>query len=158
MKTFSAKILIIGINPYILLPEDILKYIFQLSGKNKGPIPVKGKINRKPFIQTLVKYAGKWRLYLNTPMRISAGIDVGDTGKFQITYDPDPRILNTHPKFEKALSKNKKAKAGFDILAPSRQKEIIRYINGLKTEESLERNIQKAIVHLIGNGKFAGRD
>ncbi len=78
MKTFSAKILKIGINPYVLVPATVLKVLFEQAGKDKGPIPIKGTLNEKPFIQHLVKYSGKWRLYLNTPMRKAAGIDVGD--------------------------------------------------------------------------------
>jgi hypothetical protein len=75
MKSFSAEILKIGINPYVLLPEDILQYLFEKSGKDKGHIPVYLIINNKRFIQHLIKYSGKWRLYfnLNMPMRKAAG-------------------------------------------------------------------------------------
>jgi hypothetical protein len=73
MKSFSAKIQIIGINPYVLVPAAVLKYIFEKAGKDKGAIPVKLKLRRQDFIQNLVKYSGKWRLYLNTPMRDVSG-------------------------------------------------------------------------------------
>ena len=79
MKSFSAKVQIIGVNPYVLLPASLLKYLFQKSGKDKGAIPIKLKIGGKDFIQNLVKYSGKWRLYLNGTMRKTAGKDVGDT-------------------------------------------------------------------------------
>jgi uncharacterized protein YdeI (YjbR/CyaY-like superfamily) len=49
-----------------------------------------------------------------------------------------------------ALSRNKMAKAAFENLMPSRQKEILRYLNSLKTESSLERNIEKVIQLLLG--------
>jgi hypothetical protein len=39
MKTFSPKIRIIGVNPYVLLPSTLLKYLFQKTGKDKGAIP-----------------------------------------------------------------------------------------------------------------------
>ena len=158
MPSFSAKIQKIGINPYVLLPAGVLKEIFRQAGKSKGPIPVKGSINGHPFIQTLVKYAGKWRLYLNTPMRKAAGIDVGDTGSFELEFDPAERTLEMHPELKKALAKNKEAQKTFDALPPSRQKEIIRYIGFLKTEESLHRNIQKVIGFLQGKDRFVGRD
>ena len=54
MKSFSAKIQIIGVNPYVLLPAAILKDIFQKAGKDKGAIPVQLKIGGKDFIQNLV--------------------------------------------------------------------------------------------------------
>ena len=78
MPSFSAKIQIIGVNPYVLLPKKVLEYIFEKAGKDKGAIQVKGTLNKNPFTQNLVKYSGKWRLYLNGPMREAAGIDVGD--------------------------------------------------------------------------------
>ena len=40
MKSFSAGIYKIGINPYVLLPENILQYLFKKAGKEKGFIPV----------------------------------------------------------------------------------------------------------------------
>ena len=63
-----------------------------------------------------------------------------------------------HPKLELALKKNKKANEVFKQLPPSRQKEILRYINFLKTEESVNRNIKRAIGFLSGNERFIGRD
>jgi uncharacterized protein YdeI (YjbR/CyaY-like superfamily) len=56
------------------------------------------------------------------------------------------------------LAKNKKVKTVFDSLSPSRQKEIIRYINFLKTEASVDRNISKVIGFLSGKDRFAGSD
>ena len=110
MKSFSAEIFIIGINPYVLLPEDVLKYLFQKARKEKGYIPVYLIINEQKFIQHLVRYSGKWRLYLNAPMRKAAGKDVGDMIDIKIEFDDHERITSMHPKFESALSKNKKAK------------------------------------------------
>lgn len=157
MKNLSAKIQIIGVNPYVLLPAVLLKYIFKKAGKNKGAIPVKLKIGGEDFIQNLVKYSGKWRLYLNGPMRKAAGKDVGDTIEIKINHDAKERITPMHPKLETAFKESKEAKTAFDKLSPSRQKEILRYINNLKSEETVYKNIQRAIAHLIGNQSFVGR-
>ena len=158
MKRFSAKIQIIGVNPFVLLPASLLKDIFQKAGKDKGAVPVQLKIGGKDFIQNLVKYSGKWRLYLNTPMRKAARKDVGDAIDIQIDFDPKPRTTPVHPKLNKAFKENKEAKAAFEKLSPSRQKEILRYINFLKSEESVEKNIQRAIAHLIKSKPFIGRE
>jgi hypothetical protein len=155
---FSAKIFIIGINPYVLLPANILKEIFAQAGKDKGHIPVQLIINDQKFIQHLIKYAGKWRLYLNTPMRKIADATVGDIISIDIAYDVGVRITPMHPKLKSALSKNKIANDIFDSLPPSRKKEIMRYINNLKTAESVERNVKKAIDFLQGKERFIGRD
>ena len=150
MESFSARIHIIGINPYVAVPEDVLHNLFEQAGKNKGPTLVRGTLNGKNFRQTLVKYQGAWRLYLNTPMRRGAGIDVGDEATVELEFDPEPRIVPMHPKFARALSRNREAKTAFEKLAPSRQKEILRYLNSMKTDESLVRNIEKVIQHLSG--------
>jgi len=158
MKSFSAKIYKIGINPYVLLPADILKSLFVEAGKEKGHIPVNIMLNNQPFIQTLVKYSGKWRLYLNGPMRKTAGKDVGDMITITINYDGTDRTVPIHAKFEQSLIKNKEAKIVFEKLSPSLQKEISRYLHNLKTEESVERNVKRAINFLLGKERFIGRD
>jgi hypothetical protein len=158
MHSFSAKIFIIGVNPYVLLPQKVLKGVFAAAEKSKGPIPVSGTLDGHKFIQTLVKFSGKWRLYLNTPMRKAAKKDVGDVVEVTLQYDPKPRLIPMHPDLVKALEKNKKAKAAFEVLAPYRKKEIIRYIASMKTEESRKRNIERSIQHLQGKARFVGRD
>ena len=150
MKSFSAKIAKIGINPYVGIPEDVLKAIFEQAGKAKGPVPVRGTVNGKSFMQTLVKYQGVWRLYINGIMREAAGIDVGDEAHLRLEFDPTPRLEPNPPKLVQALDSNKSAKAAFEQLTPSRQKEILRYLNSMKTEESLERNIERVIKQLLG--------
>lgn len=155
---FSATIYKIGINPYVLLPPEILQKLFTAAGKEKGYIPVKLIINKHAFIQNLVKYSGSWRFYLNTPMRKTAGKDVGDIIEIAIEFDSAFRNTPMHPTLELAFKKNKKAKAIFDELLPSRQKEILRYINLLKTQESVDKNVKRAIGFLSGNERFIGRD
>ncbi len=90
-------------------------------------------------------------------MRKAAGKDVADIIEIKIDYDSEERTTPTHPKLEKAFKENKKAKAAFDKLSPSRQKEILLYINNLKSEETFDKNIQRAIVHLVGKQNFVDR-
>jgi hypothetical protein len=135
-----------------------LKGIFIQAKKEKGTIPVRGTLDECPYIQTLVKYSGKWRLYLNTPMRKAIKKDVGDRIDVRVEFDPVERIIPIHSKFSMALKMNKDAKKTFENLSPSRRKEIVRYIGFLKSEESIDRNVDRAIQFLIGNGRFVGRD
>ncbi|RYD76006.1 MAG: DUF1905 domain-containing protein [Sphingobacteriales bacterium] len=158
MPSFSATIFIIGINPYVLLPQDVLQAIFTSAGKDKSPIAVKGKIDGNDFTQTLVKYAGKWRLYLNTEMLNTCGKHVSDSVKIIIQFDKKERLTPMHPALVKALKHNKTAEKLFNELAPYLQKEIKRYINGLKTEAAVDKNVQKAISFLQGKERFIGRD
>src|SRR6187402_3050768 len=103
INKFSAEIQIIGVNPFVFLPHTVLNSIFREANKEKGKIPVKIKIEGHEFIQTLIKYSGHWRLYLNTPMRKMAKKEVGETANFEIAFDPDERVIPMHPKLIKAL-------------------------------------------------------
>ena len=157
MIKFKAKIEIIEVNPFVFLPDRVLREIFRQAGKDKGKIPVRMKIDGHEFTQTLIKWSGSWRLYLNTPMRKAAKKDVGDVANFEIAYDPLERTVPMHPKFEKALLENKQAKKVFDSLRPSLQLEINRYLNSLKTESSVDRNVTRAIQSLLGKERFVAR-
>jgi len=68
MQRFKAKLELIGINPFVFVPEEILSEIFQEAKKDKGHLPICGTVNDKKYLQTLVKYSGEWRLYMNTTM------------------------------------------------------------------------------------------
>ena len=158
MLSFNAKIYIIGVNPYVLLPVAVLKQIFKQAGKDKGTIPVRGTLDGHPYIQTLVKYSGRWRLYLNTPMRKLAKKDVGDKISVTIEFDPVERTVPIPEQLLLALQKNEKAKLVFEQLSPSRQKEIARYIVNLKSEEAVVKNVARAMKFLVGDERFVGRD
>jgi uncharacterized protein YdeI (YjbR/CyaY-like superfamily) len=91
-------------------------------------------------------------------MRKAACKDVGDIISISIEFDEEERLTPMHPKFKSALNKNRNAKQRFNGLPPSRQKEILRYLNNLKTEESINKNVQRAINFLLEKEKFIGRD
>ena len=154
---FTPTIDIIGINPFVFVPDNILQKIFTAAGKDKGPIQVKGSINKKAYTQTLVKYAGHWRLYINTIMLKDSPKHVGKKIAVRIDYDQEDRTIPLHSKLKEALNKNKKAKKIYESLAPSLQKEINRYISSLKTEENINKNSERAIGFLLGKERFVGR-
>lgn len=155
---FTALIKIIGVNPYVSVPPAVLKKIFTAAGKDKGQIPVKLIICEKEFTQTLVRYSGEWRLYLNTPMRRLAAKETGDKITIDIAYDPEERTTPMPLKLKQALAKNKAANDIFNSCSPSLQKEIMRYINNLKTPESVDSNVERAVNFLLGRERFIGRD
>jgi hypothetical protein len=151
MKTFSAKVCKVDINPYVQVPEEILGNLQQDAKKAKGPLPVKGTLQGKPFLATVVKFRGMWRLYLNTEMRRAANVEVGDQVTIRLQFDSAPRNVPAPAKFTQALAQNRQAQAAFQKLTPSRQKEILQYLNSLKQPETLERNITKVIQSLRDN-------
>lgn len=158
MDQFTASLAIIVGNPHVLLPTPILERIFQQANKDKGAIPVRGTINGRPYQQTLVKYSGEWRLYVNLKMLKDSPRRIGEEVDVKVEFDPSDRTIVPHPKFLKGLAGNAEANRVFEALSPSKQKEIIRYIANLKTEASVDRNVTRAINFLLGKGRFVGRD
>ena len=150
MVKFKSKISKIGINPVVDPPERVMKIIFAAAGRSKGPIPVCGKLNGADFIQTLVRYRGPWRLYINGPMLKTSTSKVGDTVVIEIEFDAAPRSTPQPPELVTALRKDKQARKAFDALTASRQKEINRYIGSLKTAEAIDKNVKRIIAHLRG--------
>ncbi|NTS41859.1 YdeI/OmpD-associated family protein [Flavisolibacter sp. BT320] len=158
MQKFTARLEIIGINPFVFVPETIRTEIFRKAGKDKGFIPVCGTVNGKAFRQTLVKYRGDWRLYINTTMLKNSPQRIGETIAVEIDFDTNERTLEPHPKLQQALRESDAATTVFNSLPPSRQKEIVRYISLLKTDDSIVKNVQRAIGFLTGKNRFIGRD
>jgi len=154
---FTAKLEIIGINPFVFIPDEILNEIFKTSGKNKCPIPVKGVVNGKEFKQNLMRYSGEWRLYINLTMLKNSPKRIGEILEISVEFDDSDRTILMHPDLEKAIKKNPIATKNFESLIPSMRLEVVRYINNLKTAESIERNIGKIIRYLIGEGDFFGK-
>jgi hypothetical protein len=155
LKRFTAKVVTVQgslpetINPCVVVPADIVRALRSESKKNQS-IPVTGTLQGKRFEANVVRYRGAWRLYLNGSMRKAAGVEPGDRAAVTLGFDPRQRTVPVPPAFARALAANRKAKAAFAALAPSRRKEILRYLGNLKREESLMRNVAKAVRSLCG--------
>lgn len=155
---FSATLEIIGVNPFVSVPAAILDALFEEFGRDKGPIPIKGTVNKKAYKQTLVRYSGEWRLYINTTMLKDSPKRIGEEITLTVGLDDESREITTPIKFTKALEEDSEAASVFETLTPSLKKEIIRYLANMKTEASLDRNILRAIRFLKGEERFVGRD
>ena len=148
MTAFSSKIYKLGINPVLDPTEKVVEAIFGQAGRSKGPIPVFGTLNGAEFVQTLVKYKGKWRLYVNGEMLKASGLSVGDIAHVDLEYDPRERKVPVPPRFRTALDSDPNVAVAFEKLTPGRQKEILRYLGSLRSDSALERNIGRVLARL----------
>ena len=155
---FQADLEIIGVNPFVSLPTDILEQIFIDSGRKKSPIAICGQLNGKDYKQNLMFFKGQWRLYVNMLMLKNSPKRIGERVELTIAYDKEPRIVEQPQLLKEALEKNSEAKRVFDQLTASKQLEINLYIAKLKTQEAVERNVLRAIGFLLGKNRFVGRD
>jgi hypothetical protein len=153
---FDAVVRKVDINPYVRVPVAIVTALLARSGKSAGPIPVKGTLQGKRFSANVVLFRRMWRLYLNGPMRLAAGVEVGDRCTVVLEADRVPRSEPMNAELGQALRLDAVARAAFGKLAPYRRKEILRYLNRLKLAQTRERNVAKVIAHLHGR-RIAGR-
>jgi len=151
--SFSGRIQKEGINPYLDLP---LGAGAKLGGK-KAVIPVKVWLDAHLFRANLMPLGPKrtqaapgihHRLYLHGIMRKTVGKDVGDRIGVVLQLDLKPPVVPMNPALAKELKKDSRAKAVFEGLSPSHQKELKRYLNHLKSPEALQRNIDKVMGYL----------
>jgi hypothetical protein len=145
---FSATVHTLGINPCLDLPAKIATELLKQGRKLNGPVSVRGRLRGKPFTQTVVKFRGAWRLYLNGDMRRRSGVDSGDIVEIELSFDPEPPQTPMPTRLAAALRSDAKARRAFEALTPSRRKEIIAYLDHLKTDEALERNVKKVLTQL----------
>ena len=128
-------------------------------------MPVLVQINGKPdtpFSTNLMPAGrGDFYLYLNGTMRGASQTDVGDQVTVTIRFDEGYRGGPQDPMppwFGAALKHNPKAEQNWEALTPSRKKEILRYFSWLKSQEAIERNLERVLYVLSGNeGRFMAR-
>ena len=104
---------------------------------------------------------GAFHLYLHGEVRAASDTGVGDVVAVRVRFDDAYRGGPAHPmppSFRAALAKSAKAQAAWGALTPSLQKEVLRYLAGLKSAEALARNVALAARVLSGRpGRFLGR-
>lgn len=143
---FSAEIYKAGINACVDVPEEITDTM----EPHKGYIKVKGSINGFEFSKNLVPVQNKpYRLFVNIPMLKGGDTEVGKVAGFKIEQDfnIEPKSYPVPKKLEDRLN-NKALTADFNNLPDSRKNEILKYLNNIKTEKTLERHIDKLIDQL----------
>jgi hypothetical protein len=170
-QSFTTGVKIAGINPYVDVPVHVVE---ALGAGTKAAVLVKIAAADAPRkrrtldkdaarLKTIGRLApGDWfrttlvplqseptRLYLDTWMRETAGVGVDDIVFVTLRLDPDSREIPLPGPLRAALEVNAQARAAWEALAPSRQREILSYLNFLKTPEALERNVKKTIARLL---------
>jgi hypothetical protein len=158
---FSAVIRIYNGNPYILMSAARTQ---SLGPGWRKPMPVTVRINGMPEkawpINMMPIGDGSYYLYLHGYVRKSSGTQVGDKVRVEVAFDAD---YKTGPQpmpawFRKALQAAPQAQKAYAALIPSRQKELVRYLARLVSQEAKDRNLARALEVLSGKpGRFMAR-
>jgi hypothetical protein len=159
---FTSTIKKRGINPYVLVSAQLAA---QLKEKWRKPLPVLVQVNSKPEppwrINMMPAGDGSFYLYLSGEVLKASNSQVGSLVEVKLQFDANYKPGPAHPMpawFSEALEQNQLARQGWDKLIPSLQKEILRYMDRLKSIEAQSRNTQLAM-HVLsgGKGRFLAR-
>jgi hypothetical protein len=160
---FSARVDMVGVNPYVLVDDERAN---RLRPGWRRPMPVLVKINGRPDSPWRTNMMpvgnGEFYLYLHGGMRKSANVKVDDVVTLAVSFDDTYKNGPLHATpdwFEAALGNEPLALANWEALAPSRQKEVLRYFAGLKSDDAKKRNLVQVLRVLSGaRERFMGRD
>ena len=154
-QRFTAMIYKQGTNPYVDVPVRVSRAFADHA--RAGRIIVEGKLDEASVRATLVPVGkGRHRLYVNGGMRSAARVGVGDTVAFELqatAFDAVGRPADVIA----ALHQVEGAEAAFAALSPSHRRELLRYVDDVRTVQTRRRRIQRTVEHALGRQTRRGR-
>ncbi|ATY31554.1 hypothetical protein CVN68_05830 [Sphingomonas psychrotolerans] len=151
---FDGLIEIRGINPLVFVSAERAN---EIRPGWRRPMPVLVQLNGKPTpawrINMMPAGDGSFFLYLDGRLRKQAEVDVGDMVAVSVHFDSDYRTgpqHAMHPAFAAGLESSPDIKARWEALAPSLQKEVLRYLANLKSDAARTRNVERVMRVLAG--------
>lgn len=119
-------------------------------------VPVRGTINGFAFRSTIFPTGdGHHYMVVNREVRAGAGVKGGDTVTVQMERDDEPRTIEPPADLQRALKANKAARAAWEKLSYTHQKEYARAVAEAKRPETRARRVEKAITELAAGKKPA---
>lgn len=125
------------------VPENV---VLGLGGGKKPLVTV--TINGYTYRTAIASRGGKYMFGVSAEVRDAAHVAGGDEVDIEIDLDTAPRSVDIPPELAKALAAEPQAKAAFDNLSNSKKKLHTYPIEQAKTDETRDRNVQKALAAL----------
>jgi len=125
------------------VPEEV---ILGLGGGKKPLVTV--TINGYTYRTAIASRGDKYLFGVSAEVREAAHVVGGDEVDIELELDTAPRVVDVPPELAKALAAEPAAKAAFNGLSNSKKKLLTYPIEQAKTDETRERNIQKALAAL----------
>src|SRR5687768_4643963 len=133
----------------ICIPDDIIEKL----GAGKKP-PIKVTLHGYTYRSTVAVMGGKFMVGVNADVREAAGVKGGDKLNVEIELDTEERTIEVPAEFQKMLNKNAAARKLFETLSYSKKKALIIPVANAKTDETRNRNIEKALNSLLVSKKL----
>ncbi|HEV3470272.1 MAG TPA: YdeI/OmpD-associated family protein [Pyrinomonadaceae bacterium] len=119
----------------------------------RARVPVRGTINGTPFRSSLSPMGGRHIMPVNRKLREAAGVRGGETVTVTMERDTEPRVVTPPEDFARALRSNKDARANWEKLSYTHQREYAEHVEDAKRPETRQRRIEKSIALLAAGGE-----
>jgi hypothetical protein len=106
---------------------------------------VKVTVNRHAYRSTVSVYADRFYIPVNKANRDAAGVAVGDVVNVVLELDTEPRVVDAPPPLARELEKDRRAKAAWQKLSYSHQREHADAIANAKRPETVVSRVKKTI-------------
>lgn len=126
------------------IPAEIIE---KMGGGKKSLVKV--TINNFTYRSAVAVMNGAFMVGVNADNRESAKVKGGDKIDVAVELDTEERTVKIPAEFQKQLSKNTAARKTFETLSNSKKKILTIPIASAKTEETRNRNIEKAMNILL---------
>ena len=133
----------------IQIPFDVQKVF-----GTRARVPVRGTINGFPYRSSIFNMGGDCHfMAVNKSMREGAKAKGGDIITVVMERDEEPRVITPPPELASALKTNRDARANWEKLSYTHQKEYAQAIAEAKKPETHARRIERTIAQLAAGKK-----
>ncbi len=129
------------------LPDEVVE---ALGGKR---VPVTVTVNGFTFSTTTAVMGGKNLVGFNTANKKAAGVEAGVPVEVVLEVDTAPRVVEVPAELAAAFRSHKAAKATWESLSYSHQREYAEWITSAKKAETRERRVAQAVEKLDAGAK-----
>jgi hypothetical protein len=127
------------------VPPEIVE---GLGGGKRPPVTI--TINGHSWKSRIAIMRGRNLIGLSNANRQAAGVATGDEIEVGVELDAEPRVVTEPADFASALDADPAARAAYDRLAYSHQREHVLAIENAKKAETRARRIEQAVATLRG--------
>lgn len=134
---------------FVTVPFDV-----EAAFGSKRP-PIRATFDGVPYRGTLVRMGGPDHiLIIRKAIRAQIGKQPGDAVEVTVALDDQPRTVTVPEDLAAALAPHADARAFFDSLSYTHQKEYVQWIEEAKRDETRQRRIENAVT-MLQDGKKA---
>lgn len=134
-----------GTTTGIRVPDDV---VAALGGGNRPKVVA--TVNGHAWRTSIARMGGEFWLGASADVRVAAGISAGDAIELDVELDTAPRTVEVPDDLAAALAAAPVAKAAFDALSYSHQRQHVEAVLGAKAPETRARRVAAAIAKLGG--------